>query len=57
VAAKEQNVSIGEKHGGYRVTSQHSIKDLSIEWREVEAGAGYSLSLESLRKFFSLLKH
>ena len=57
VAAKAQNVSISERHGGYRVTSQHSIKDLSIEWRVVEAGAGYSLSLEGLREFFSLLRH
>jgi hypothetical protein len=57
VAAREQNVSIGEKHGRYRVTSQHSIKALAIAWREVEAGAGYSLSLEGLREFFSLLKN
>ena len=52
-SAKKQNLTIEEKYGRYRVTSQHSIMDLSIQWREVQAGAGYSLSLEGLRAYFS----
>lgn len=52
-AAKEQNLTIEEKDGGYRVTRQHSIDDLSIEWREVVAGAGYTLTLKGLRSFMS----
>lgn len=54
-AAKKQNLTIEEKYGRYRVFKQHSIKDLSVEWREVEAGAGYSLNLEDLRDFLSFL--
>jgi len=50
-SAKEHNLTIEEKHGRYRVTRFCSIKDLSIEWRQVEAGAGYSLNLEELRAF------
>ncbi len=50
-SAKEHNLTVEEKHGGYRVTRFCSIKDLSIEWRQVEAGAGYSLNLEELRAF------
>ena len=53
-SAKKQNLIIEEKYGRYRVISQHSIGDLSIEWREVHAGAGYSLSLEGLRAFLSI---
>jgi hypothetical protein len=52
--AKEQGLVIEEKYGRYRVTSTHSIKDLSIEWRVVEAGAGYTLTLKGLDSFFSL---
>jgi hypothetical protein len=51
--AKEQGLVIEEKYGRYRVTSAHSIKDLSIEWRVVEAGAGYTLTLNGVNSFFS----
>jgi hypothetical protein len=50
--AKEQGLAIEEKYGRYRVTSNHSIKDLSIQWRVVEAGTGYSLTLKGLDSFF-----
>lgn len=51
--AKEQGLAIEEKYGGFRVISRHSINDLSIEWRVVEAGAGYTLTLKGLNSFFS----
>ena len=53
--AKEQGFVIEEKYGRYRVTSKHSIRDLSITWRVVEAGAGYSLTLKDLHSFFGSL--
>ncbi|HSL41901.1 MAG TPA: hypothetical protein VK897_00615 [Anaerolineales bacterium] len=52
--AKEQGLAVEEKYGRYRITGKHSIKDLSIEWRVVEAGAGYTLTLKGLNSFFSL---
>lgn len=52
--AKEQGLAIEEKYGKYRVTCRHSIQDLSIEWRVVEAGAGYTLTLKGLNSFFNL---
>jgi hypothetical protein len=54
IMAKEQGLAIEEKYGRYRVTRKHSIEDLSIEWRVVEAGAGYTLTLKGLNSFFSL---
>jgi hypothetical protein len=53
--AKEQGLVIEEKYGRYRVISKHSIKDLSITWRVVEAGAEYSLTLKGLDGFFGSL--
>ncbi|HET8669142.1 MAG TPA: hypothetical protein VFM05_00545 [Candidatus Saccharimonadales bacterium] len=53
--AKEKGLVIEEKYGRYRVTSKHSIRDLSIMWRVVEAGAGYSLTLKDLHSFFGSL--
>ena len=52
--AKEQGLAIEEKYGRYRVTRTHSIQDLSVEWRVVEAGAGYTLTLNALNSFLSL---
>jgi hypothetical protein len=52
--AKQQGLAIEEKYGRYRVTSKHSIDDLSIQWRVVEAGAGYTLTLNGLNVFFGL---
>jgi hypothetical protein len=51
--AKQQGLAIEEKYGRFRVIRKHSIKDLSIEWRVVEAGAGYTLTLSGLNGFFS----
>jgi hypothetical protein len=51
--ARGQGLLIEEKYGRYRVTSKHSISDLSIAWRVVEAGAGYSLTLEGVHSFLS----
>jgi hypothetical protein len=53
--AKERGFVIEEKYGRYRVISKHSITDLSIMWRVVEAGAGYSLNLKGLHSFFGSL--
>jgi hypothetical protein len=53
--AKEQGLVIEEKYGRYRVISKHAIKDLSITWRVVEAGAEYSLTLKGLDGFFGSL--
>src|SRR5215210_5684170 len=52
--ANEQGLSIEEKYGRYRVISNHAIRDLSVKWRVVEAGAGYTLTLKGLYNFFSL---
>jgi hypothetical protein len=54
VMAIQQGFAIEEKYGRYRVTSKHSIQDLSIAWRVVEAGTGYTLTLKALDSFFSL---
>jgi hypothetical protein len=54
VVAIGKGLAIEEKYGRYRVTSKHSIQDLSIEWRVIEAGAGYTLTLKGLNSFFSL---
>ena len=48
-AATTQGLTIQEKHGRYRVVRKFALWEPAIEWQELVAGSGYSLSLDEVR--------
>lgn len=48
-AATKQGLTIQERHGRYRVVKKFSLWEPAIEWVEVVAGGGFSLSLEDVQ--------
>ena len=48
-SATKQGLTIQEKYGRYRVIKKFSLWEPAIEWLEVIAGGGYSLSLDEVR--------
>ncbi len=48
-AATKQGLTIQEKYGRYRVVKKFSLWEPAIEWLEVVAGEGYSLSLDDVQ--------
>ena len=47
--ATTQGLTIQEKYGRYRVVKKFSLWKPAIEWQDVVAGSGYSLSLDNVR--------
>lgn len=51
--ATRHGLTIQEKYGRYRVVKKFALLEPAIEWLEVVAGGGYSLSLDGIRNLLS----
>jgi hypothetical protein len=47
--AARQGLTIQKKYGRYRVVRKFALFEPAVEWLEVVAGGGYSLSLDDVR--------
>jgi hypothetical protein len=52
-AATKQGLTIQEKYGRYRVVKKFSLWEPAIEWLELVAGGGYSLSLDDVQNLLT----
>jgi hypothetical protein len=52
-AAARQGLTVQQKYGRYRVVRKFALFEPAVEWIEVVAGGGYSLSLDDLRKLLT----